>query len=363
MGERTDRLQTGIRDTTLFESPDDAPGVTPGGGSVTVRIVEDAVRKALEPEDSYSNARTEDYNTVRYTFKDQYDIPRVSDITWRVKALADLWKKENGQWPTASEFLGWQTAQTSIYTYASGFSRFDYNFGITADDGTTSYWTNDHIRGLVQNDNILSAAPGGALGFGDKQAELITGRQVFLEADLPAILAGFSPVSGGGSGGGSSGGVGRTPATFDRAQLAEEGTNRWRGLLLEEPTDAEVSSFVSDYITEANAFWMRDAGRLDYDTFITNRIRGQERHTFLYQKKPEFQTEAEYMGGFRQTTAQFGLSRATELREIESGASTGVGLAGFGERVGRSREARTINQGSYSQRFAANMAQSGLGRT
>ena len=348
----------------FFQTVDNDPGgTTDTGGRVTIKAVEDAVSRALTSTPKYSTERPEDYRAARKTFADQYNI-NVSDITWRVNTLAELWKDENGTWPRASEMLGWTTAQNSIYTYASGFSRFDYNFGITADDGTTNYWTNDPIRGLTPDPSPLFAVPGAAGGgpIGDKGAMFIAGRDVFAEADLPAILSGFSPARGSGSGGGS-GGVGRTPATFDRAQLAEEGTNRWRGLLLEEPTDAEVSSFVSDYITEANAFWMRDAGRLDYDTFITNRIRGQERHTFLYQKKPEFQNEAEYMGGFRQTTAQFGLSRATELREIESGASTGVGLAGFGERVGRSREARTINQGSYSQRFAANMAQSGLGRT
>ena len=150
---------------------------------------------------------------------------------------------------------------------------------------------------------------------------------------------------------------------FDRAQLAEQVTERWRSLLLEEPDQATIDSIVSDYISQANAFWMKEAGRLDLDTFIVNRVRATTRYTYLYEKKPDFQSEGEYMQGFKQTTARFGLGSTATLRETEAGAHSGVGLAGFGERVGRTREARLTNAGTYSQRFAASMAQSGIGRT
>jgi hypothetical protein len=180
-------------------------------------------------------------------------------------------------------------------------------------------------------------------------------------ADWQAIMQSMSPISQ--PSGGSGSGAGRTPAAFDRAQLTEEATNRWRGLLLEEPDEATLNSLVSDYIAQANAFWMQDGGRLDYDTFVVNRVRAQDRHGYLYEKKPEFQSEAEYMGGFRQTVGQFGLNDRATLRETEAGAHSGAGLAGFGERVSRTSEARLANTGTYSQQFAASMAQTGIGRT
>jgi hypothetical protein len=313
--------------------------------------------KQLRADPKYATARPEDYRHARKSFADQWDLTP-SDLTFRINSLADLWKRENDIWPRGQELLEWDTAQNSIWTFATGFSQFDLFFGIEAPDGSKTFFTNDPVKGISQDRDIFSQAPGVGAAGGDKAAEFIVGRTVVSEADLPAILAGLSPIrqpSGGG------GGVGRKARSFDRRQLSEAATNRWRGLLLEDPEDAVLDRLVSDYITEANAFWVRDSGSLDFDTFVTDRIRAQDRHAFLYGKKPEFQSEAEYMGGFRQTVGQFGLNSRGELRELEAGASSGVGLAGFGERVSRTREARLINQGSFSQRLAGSLANSGLG--
>ena len=327
------------------------PGHEAAGG-VTIRL--ERIEKLLRPDvPQYSTARPEDYRFARKSFAAQFGVD-VSDLTFRVNSLAALWwGQHNKVWPRSSELLQWDVAQNSIWTFATGFSQFDTFFGVQSPEGETTFFYNDPIRGVTQDKNIFSAAP----GLGDKAAEFIKSRTVILEADIPAILAGLSPAkrpSG-------AGGAGRTARTFDRRQLAEAATDRWRGLLREEAEDAELDSLVTGYIKEANAFWLRESGSLDFDTFVTDRIRTQDRHSFLYSKKPEFQSEAEYMGGFRQTVGQFGLSSRGELRELEAGASSGVGLAGFGERVSRTREARVINQGSFSQRLAGSLAASGLG--
>ena len=322
---------------------------------VVIRKTVKETLAALEGPGKYNAERREDFRFARKSFADQWDLTP-SDLDFRINSLAELWRRENGVWPRSSELLQWETAQNSIWTYASGWSQFDMFFGIQSPEGETTFYFNDPVKGLSQDRDIFSQAPGVGAAGGDKAAEFIARRTVIPEADIPAILAGLSPIREP-----SGRGVGRKARTFDRRQLSEAATNRWRGLLLEEPEDAELDSLVSDYIAEANAFWVRDSGSLDFDTFVTDRIRTQDRHAFLYGKKPEFQSEAEYMGGFRQTVSQFGLSSAGELRELEAGASSGVGLAGFGERVSRTRESRLINQGSFSQRLAGSLAGSGLG--
>jgi len=326
-------------------------------GGVTVRIEEKVDRLLAPAATKYSTSEVEDYGIVRRSFADMYGFTRVSDITWRINSLADVWKDEhNGVYPSSTDFLQWDIAHNSIATFAAGYSNLAPSFTITQPDGTWTRYHNDPVRGplpsATQNTPDFEFLKTGVQG---QHIDVIP------EADLPAILAGLSPIAQPRSG--SSGGVGRTERTFDRRQLEEAAMERWRGLLLEEPEDDELTTLVSDYIKNANAFWIRESGSLDFDTFVTDRIRQQERHSFLYSKKPGFQSEAEYMGGFRNTVSQFGLSSTGTLRELEAGASSGVGLAGFGERVERSREARTINQGSFSQRLAGSLAQTGLGGT
>ena len=324
------------------------PETADGGVTVRLERIEKILTTPTPPK--YATTRPEDYRFVRKSFADQWDL-NVSDLTFRINSLAELWREDHGGvWPRGTDLLGWDVAQNSIWTFASGASNLPATITLINDDGSEQRWFNNPVRGLIPVPAPIDAP------FTEEALQARRGA-VISAADLPSILAGLSPISQPRGGGGT----GRKARSFDRRQLSEAATNRWRGLLLEEPEDAELDSLVSDYITEANAFWVRDSGSLDFDTFVTDRIRTQDRHAFLYGKKPEFQSEAEYMGGFRQTVSQFGLSSAGELRELESGASSGVGLAGFGERVSRTRESRLINQGSFSQRLAGSLAGSGLG--
>ncbi len=319
-----------------------------------VEDVADAVVSRLKVT-RYSTEEPEDYNFVRRSFADLYGFSRVSDLTPRVNALADLWKEEhNNVFPSATELYQWDVAHNSVASFAAGYSHLSPSFTIVQPEGTWTRYHNDPIRG-----------PQAAANQDTPDHELLkTGvpsqhGDVIPEADLPNILAGLSPVrrTTGGGGGGSR--VVRDPLVFDRRELESAALERWRGRLLEEPDDSDISQVVSDYIGKANAFWMQEAGRLDFDTFVVDRLESTDRSHFLYEKKPEFQSHEEYMGGFRSTVAQFGINKDATLREIEAGAHSGAGLEGFTERVSRTSEARLANAGAFSQQLANQLSQMG----
>jgi len=326
----------------------------------TIRFsdVEDAVARGVATaldSGKYSSGAPEEYAYVRKTFADQYDLP-ASDLTWRINELAAQWKDEHGRWPKGTELYQWDTAQNSIWTYATGFSRLGSI--ITIDDpeaGAQYHYYNDPVRGLVNwsQDDLLRIRNRGI----DPEGKAVS---TYAAADLPAILAGVSPRSTGSGGRGS---AARTAQTFDRRELARAAMERWRGELMEEPDDKELERLVSGYIKDANAFWVGKAGRLDFDTYIMDNLERTPRWSTLYSKKPPAMTPAEYRAQYQQSVGQFGLSSRTAQKQVESGLTSGAGVAGFTERVSRTREARTINAGTYSQRFAQSMAQSGLGGT
>ena len=309
---------------------------------------------------SYSTDFRDQYREVRSWARDAYGFSSVADLDSRTKWAAEKFKNERGYWPSATELWSYSSYHETLNLLASGRAYMNPYFGIWNEDGSTTWVENTQFEWREADAQTAWFMSGGDLVQNQMTAGFMPDR--FTTEQLFLMTESMSPISGAGGSGGS-GGAGREPMAFDRAQLAEEATNRWRGLLLEEPDQATLDSIVGDYISEANAFWMKEAGRLDYDTFVVDRVRATNRHTSLYEKKPEFQSEAEYMGGFRQTVGQFGFNDRAALRETEAGAHSGAGLAGFGERVGRTAEARLASTGSYSQRFAASMADSGLGST
>ncbi len=326
-----------------------------GHDDPTKVVIRDTVKEtldALQGPSKYSSEEPEAYRFVRQMFADQWDLT-ATDLTTRVNLLGQEYENEFGEWPRATQLFDWPVAQNSIWTFASGASGLDHRFSIIdSETGVAQPYINSPIRGLEPGTHPLV----GKQFVAPDMERALLGPTYTLE-QFQGLAAGMSPIRGRTG----SGRAAREAMTFDRRELSEGATDRWRDMLLEEPEDAELDGLISDYISEANAFWVNEAGRLDFDTFVTDRIRNQARHSFLYSKKPEFQSEAEYMGGFRQTVSQFGLSSRGELKELETGASSGVGLACFGERVSRTRESRVINQGAFSQRLASTLAQSGLG--
>ena len=344
----------------------------PGGDTMDEsrlhRLVFDAAQEVFTYQsDTYHNAMPEEYERVRYDMKEAWGFDRVSSLNYRTDWAAQMFYNNFGRWPKAYELAEYEPYMQALNTLRSGDTQMPSLFRV---DGTAYY--NHPMTGPrpINEGNMNTALGPGGIDAALESGELNNSGVLQVNPDnqwsfdqFDAIRQSLSPISGGGGGGGGGGGAGRAPAVFDRAQLEESALQRWRGLLLEEPDEGTLTQLVSDYIAQANAFWMNDGGRLDYDTYVVNKVRATDRHTYLYAKKAEFQSEEEYMGGFRQTVGQFGLGDRAALRETEAGAHSGVGLAGFGERVGRTSEARLASTGSYSQRFAASMAQSGLGRT
>ncbi len=305
---------------------------------------------------TYANQNRDQFREVRQLTKEQFDLPRVADLDSRVNTLAARFKSEFKRWPSAFELLNYEPYLNSIAVMQSGtpFS-LPPLFTFNDEEGTQQWVLNNPIDGP----QILDPFAISAISRGDPN--IVPG--IPFIADVPGLIASFQQIRQPSGGGGGGGGVGRTAIVFDRGELIEGATERWRGMLLESPDDSAIGSLVSDYMKDANAFWMKEAGRRDFDTFVVDRIRQQPRYNYLYSKKPGFQSETEYLGGFRQVAGGLGLNASATLREVEAGASTGVGLAGFGERLSGIREVRTANAGAFSQRIAASAGQMGLTRT
>ncbi len=321
----------------------------------------DPVVVTIAEEENYANERRDQFRQLRRLTQTAWNFERVSDIDGRVNTLAEQYKDQFGDWPTSFELFAWEPFQTSISTFASGTPGLPGIFSFADDTGTQRWMVNDPINGprfFEPSIGMILAGTGGG-----PEGRFLGGLGVQFIPDIQALLAGLSPIKQPTPGSGRRGAASRAPIVFDERQLANDANERWRGLLLEEPDESELKRLVQDYINDASAFWMKEGGRRDFDTFVVDRIRTTDRHSFLYDRKPGFQSEAEYLTGFRTVVGQTGINPQAGLREIEAGASSGAGLAGFGERVGRTREARLTNVGSFGNQLAQSMAASGLGRT
>ena len=315
---------------------------------------------------TYSNVRRDQFREVRQVTKEQFGITSVANLDTRVNVIAEQFRSEKGRWPQAFELLNYPPYLQSLEVLRSGtWAVLPPLFGMTGEDGTTQYFQNNTISGprVISLFGLsTSDKEGNITSLAQPSSRILEDFPILTNVQVQGLLEGFQAIRQPSAGSGSRG-AGRAAIVFDRAKLTEGATERWRGMLLEPPEDFAVDSLVSDYITDANAFWMREGGRRDFDTFVVDRIRQQPRYNYLYSKKPGFQSEGEYMTGFRNIVGQTGINPSAELREIEAGASSGAGLAGFGERVSRTREVQLTNVGGFGNQFAQTMAASGLGRT
>jgi len=326
----------------------DGYGLTLDLTDTVTKAVEEAIGGGSIPV--YNTTRVEDYNWVASRFAEAYDVNK-SDLRVRINGLAELWKQTYGggqRFPTGPELFSWDVAVNSITTFASGMSALPNVFGIIGEDGRAVYYLNDPTKGIVPAVGNIPYSPRGA--------------PVYTQDEFNQLRGVLAPTSG--SGRGSSGsGTGRTTQVWDRRELSQAVTEKYRSWLLEEADDALVNQWVTEYTNEANAFWMAQAGRLDFDSFLTEKLRSTKRYQTLYQKKPEFQTEGEYLAGFRNVTSGYGLSGRVTQRELEAGMGAGQSTKGFAERVGSIREVYAGNQGTFSQKFAQKMADTGIGKT
>ena len=270
----------------------------------------------------------------------------------RVNRAAQEFYQREGRWPSALELQNDPTLNQYLYSSAMGFNQLPATFAV---DGEAYY--NDPWRGpqsLRGNVNELGPGAIDAMlndGTLNNSGQVVQPQVSWTRDEFMSVIGSLGSARGGGSGGGGGGG-GRTPVAWDRDDLIEQANDRWRGLMLEDP-GADIEKLVDDYINKANSFWMSEGGRLEFDTFIVNKARDTGRYKQLYSRLPQHMTEEEYIAGFRQTAERFGLNQSATRRETVAGAQAGVGLAGFSDRVSRTREARNANTGGFSQQLAA----------
>lgn len=259
---------------------------------------------------------------------------------------SDFFRRE-GRWPSPAELLSDPSTQNRMTWASQGLYLLPPVFGVRGPDGI-EYFTNDPNGGLVPIDT--SGGVSRTFSFGNVP--------IFNPGDIDAILGTAQEGGGGGGRGGGGGGGGRAPAVFDREQLIAAAIQTWRGRLLEEPDNVE--SLVDEYIQKANSFWMSKGGQLDFETFILGKAEATPRHKMLYARKPESMTHDQYLGQYVQAVRALGVSERTAMREVEAGASVGASAAGFSERLETLPEVVAGNQGTFSQRFAAQIAQLGV---
>ena len=335
----------------------------------------------------FSTEAKENYNQVSDWAQDAWGISTKSEISGRINEVAYQFYNENGQrWPSATELFQYGNFQQAMNVYASGTPFLPPFFRV---DG--QMYSNDALYGPKIVDQFhpafadTSAARdlGGVLGSLPEQNGLTLGQSMArglgrdplpgfqdlfanvpstTAAELSDILVGLRPGRSGGGGGGGGGGAARPDLVFDEAQLAERARAIWRPMMIADVPDTE--GLVDKYLKEANSFWRGSGGRLDFDTFVTNEARTTQRYKNLYGKKEDWQSEAEYMGGFTAAANGFGLSAGETEKQIVAGATSGASLAGFTSRVSRGRENQLNTQGNFSQKMANNLNQLGaIGRS
>ncbi len=295
---------------------------------------------------------------VRET-QDQWGFTAQSQYKPRLDFWIEEYREEFNDWPSYLDLQGWDRFNNSMYGLASGLTYVARDVPFFTHEN--QWYSNDPFFGP----QAVETTPGGltpsflrTVGGADMSSAelqfLARHGQVAPEgpelADLSELLRSLSPVRSSGRRG-----SGRQAMAFDRAHLLEQAQDRWRGLMLETP-DA-IEGIVDDYMSQANSFWMRKGGQLNFDTFLVNKMRETTRYKTLYGRKPQHQSEEEYMAQFRSAVGRFGLNPRAERREVEAGLQSGAGAAGFTERVSRVREVQ--NQAGFSQRLAQTVA--GLG--
>jgi hypothetical protein len=363
----------------------------------------------------FKTEERETWEQIRYYLKDKHDLPRLEMINERVLWAAERFRMEHGTYPSFHEFQAYPPLDATILLYKSGIPNVGPTFMIGDDFFVNDRWMGPQPMGPIvgsqaaqigveptdlanlgpvdrSGEQFISSAGGVIEGELDEE-----GRQTFeatgtierplsqrkrlalagidawtaflqntprfeSEEELLEAAAGTSPGGGGGGGGGGGAAQGRIAMPFDVEQLKNSATEQWRALLRTEIPESELSKIVADYMDAANAFWIGEAGQLDFQTYILGRIKDTARYNMLYGDKPEFFTDAEWALRYDQAVAQFGINATAGERQVIAGMTSGAGVAGFTERVGRTAEARLApgRSGNFSQRVASLRSQMGL---
>ena len=93
---------------------------------------------------------------------------------------------------------------------------------------------------------------------------------------------------------------------------------------------------------------------------MLDRIEGSPRGKILYQKRPNGMTMDEYVGQYRNVASQAGLSGQSAVQATTRGLQSGAEAVPFLQQLERSSEVLTQQGGTWSQKFANQLAQMGI---
>jgi len=161
-------------------------------------------------------------------------------------------------------------------------------------------------------------------------------------------------------GGGGGGGGGRRAPVFDKATIGESIRSLYQFYLKDEPGD-KLDTYINDYVREATAF-ARQGGNLGLEAWTKGRLETEQRWDLLYSNKPDHVDPAQWLGRYEQVALGAGLRDSSVIREVERGASQGIGLGGFQKQIQRAPEVRAGS--GFTRSLASTVAELGtLGRT
>jgi len=223
-------------------------------------------------------------------------------------------------------------------------------FKVQFPDGTIKTYNNSVTRGLQE---IPTTGP---KPFDEQVTSYFNNLPVYtldqFQSALAAVRGDQPKPPGGGSG------SGRGELVMDRNQLRRRASDIWRYYLLEEP--GNIDSVVDEFISDATNFWRKKGGQKDFETWMLDRIEGAPRGRVLYNKRPDGMTMDEYLTQYRNVASQAGLSGQSGVDATVRGLQSGAEAVPFLQQLERSSEVLTQQGGTWSQKFANQMAQMGI---
>lgn len=213
---------------------------------------------------------------------------------------------------------------------------------------------------------------GGAMltNLGDRAGEGITFTQRPTRTTAPPEISAdeitrlyTDAVGGRRSGGGGGGTTTRRDLVFDKENLIGQVSDRWDQWMLsaEEAPRGRINSWVDEYVNRAQAFWSKEGGQLDFDTFITTKLESEPRYQTIYRHKTPGESPEQFLQKFAAPIGGLGLDSEFTRAQTERAVTSGAGPAAQLDRVRRTREVQTQNQGDFSQRLARTLAGLGVG--
>ena len=245
--------------------------------------------------------------------------------------------------PSIGQSFDWQTKfRTDV---VSAIEKWADTLGY--DKQALDPFVRDNIDGAIRYivDNKYAPDPRDRISTGKSRAPMSLGEyQKLWNAGLTyfSMLVGYPLMDEAPTGTGRRGSSGPSGPTaqdirnqFDLDELTEAATNMWRSYLVEEPTEARniAKSYVDAVVSTMGE------EKLDFNTFVLNKIKGSTRYDLVYQNKPEGVSELQYIQPFLQSAAAvMGSNNQEALSDVVGGgAALGASSADFRGRLQRTR--------------------------